>query len=158
MKISSFFKIHIFFLLLIFCFFCYPSIALMQTGGEVSDEAAGENNPDEAAGENNPDEASSNDSQNIPVITSQIQNPLGPGTGVMDFLKSLVGIIIRAGIPLVILALIYSGFLFVEAQGNPNKLITAKKTLLWTVVGSAVLLGAWTIVTILVNTVGAIVA
>jgi hypothetical protein len=156
MKISSFFKIHIFFLLLIFCFFCYPSVALMQTEGEVSDEVAGENNPDEAVGENNPDEAAG--SNPVVGITSQIQNPLGPGTGVMDFLKSLVGIIIRAGIPLVILALIYSGFLFVEAQGNPNKLITAKKTLLWTVVGSAVLLGAWTIVTILVNTVGAIVA
>lgn len=86
-----------------------------------------------------------------------IQNPLGPGSNLGTFLESLIGIIVQAGIPLVVLALVYSGFRFVLAQGNPEKLVEARRILLWTVVGTAILLGAWTIATIVSNTIAAII-
>jgi len=88
----------------------------------------------------------------------QIENPLGPGGNIPSFIQSLLGIIVRAGIPLVVLALVYTGFLFVYSRGNPEKLLEAKQALLWSVVGTAVLLGAWTIATILNNTVSAIIS
>jgi hypothetical protein len=41
--------------------------------------------------------------------------------------------------------LIWSGFMFVSAQGNPEKIETAKSRLLYTIIGAILLLGAWTI-------------
>ena len=46
------------------------------------------------------------------------------------------------GVPIIALAIIYAGFLFVTAQGNSEKLTKAKKTLLYTLIGAALLLGA----------------
>jgi len=92
------------------------------------------------------------------VITEQIENPLGDGSSLPAFIQSLLGIVVRAGIPLVVLALVYTGFRFVEARGNPEKLSKAKNLLLYTVIGSAVVLGAWTIATILTNTINLIIS
>jgi len=92
------------------------------------------------------------------VITEQIENPLGDGSSLPAFVESLLGIIVRAGIPLIVLALVYTGFRFVEARGNPGKIEDAKKLLLWTVIGSAIILGAWTIATILTNTITTIIS
>lgn len=87
-----------------------------------------------------------------------IENPLGPGSNLPAFIESLLGILVRAGIPLVVLALVYTGFRFVEARGNPTKIAEAKQLLLYTVIGTAILLGAWTITTILTNTLNLIIA
>lgn len=87
-----------------------------------------------------------------------IENPLGDGSSLPAFVQSLLGIIIRAGIPIVVLALVYTGFRFVLARGNPVKISEAKHLLLWTVIGSAVVLGAWTIATILTNTINLIIS
>jgi len=45
----------------------------------------------------------------------------------------------------VALAVIYSGFLFVFARGNSEKLGKAKDALLYTLIGAAILLGSWAI-------------
>lgn len=82
-----------------------------------------------------------------------IQNPLGPGSNIPIFIENLIAIIIQAGIPLIVLALVYSGLRFVLARGNPEKLVEARKVLLWTLVGASILLGAWTIATIVNNTI-----
>jgi hypothetical protein len=87
-----------------------------------------------------------------------IENPLGDGSNLPAFIESLLGIIVRAGIPLVVLALVYTGFRFVEARGNPEKITDAKRLLLYTVIGTAILLGAWTIATILTNTINAVIS
>ena len=54
---------------------------------------------------------------------------------------------------MVALAIIYSGFLFVAARGNSEKLTKAKDTLLYTIIGAAILLGAWAIATMISSTV-----
>lgn len=92
------------------------------------------------------------------TITEQIENPLGAGGTLPAFIQSLLGIVVRIGIPLVILALVYTGFRFVEARGNPDKISKAKKLLLYTTIGSAVVLGAWTIANILTNTINLIIS
>jgi len=79
-----------------------------------------------------------------PVVT--VKNPLGDNiTDIPKFIEVLVTIVLTVGIPIVALAIIYTGFLFVAAQGNPEKLTKARKALLYTLIGGALLLGAFVI-------------
>lgn len=72
-----------------------------------------------------------------------LPNPL---TGVNSFgelIQKILRVVVDIGVPVATLFIIYSGFLFVKAQGNPEKLKEAKETFFWTIIGTAVLLGAW---------------
>ncbi len=70
-------------------------------------------------------------------------NPLGPKTTTLSkFLESILDIIIRVGSVIVILMLVFVGFKFVTARGEPGEISEAKQMLLWTVVGALILLGA----------------
>jgi hypothetical protein len=70
--------------------------------------------------------------------------------------REILKIVITVGVPIVALAIIYSGFLFVAAQGNPEKLKKAKDTLLYVIIGAAILLGAYVIAEAIEATVAAI--
>lgn len=94
----------------------------------------------------------------LPVISfsaGTIDNPLGPNGAktIQDFIKIFLIGAIKVGLPVIALAIIYSGFLFVKAQGNPEKITEAKDALLYTLVGAAILLGAWAISQLISNTV-----
>jgi len=77
----------------------------------------------------------------------KILNPLGttgPNSIPVLIQKILEGVL-KIGIPVIALAIIYCGFLFVKAQGKPEELKKAKEALLYTLIGAAILLGAWAI-------------
>lgn len=80
-----------------------------------------------------------------------LSNPLDGGEGktpivsFTDFIARLLNIVIMVGIPIVVLAIIWAGFLYVKAQGNPEKIKAAHQTLLWTIIGAALLIGSYTI-------------
>jgi hypothetical protein len=61
-------------------------------------------------------------------------------------IPQLLGVILEAvvylGTIILVLMLVYVGFLFVMAQGKPDKLKEARTALLWTVIGGLLLLGA----------------
>ena len=76
-----------------------------------------------------------------PQLTG-LPNPLKVDT-LAAFVQKVLEIVTTIGIPIVAIFIIYSGFLFVKARGNPEELKTAKQTFLWTVVGAAILLGSW---------------
>lgn len=79
-------------------------------------------------------------------ITTTINNPLGNKINdIPSFIKEVINIVLVVGIPIVALFIIYTGFLFVEAQGNPEKLTKAKKALVYTLIGAVLLLGAFVI-------------
>jgi hypothetical protein len=83
----------------------------------------------------------------INVSTTGIANPLGT-TGpqnIPDFIERLIKLVLTVGIPVLVLAFIYAGFLYVKAQGNSGELEVAHRTLLYTVIGGALLLGAYVI-------------
>ena len=66
----------------------------------------------------------------------------------------IIDLLINRVAPVVVtVALVYSGFLFVQAQGNPSKLQKAKAALLWTIVGAVLLIGASVIFSIVTSTV-----
>ena len=89
----------------------------------------------------------------IPFVAyGALKNPLKFQT-VPAFIAALLDIVVKIGAPIAVLFIIYSGFLFVKAQGNEEKITEAKRALGWTLVGTAVLLGSWAISEIIKNTI-----
>ena len=89
-----------------------------------------------------------------PGAGSGIQNPLKPEISTFSaFLTTLLNIIITIAVPIVVLAVVYSGFLFVTAQGNETKLEKAKKVIVWTLIGGVLVLGAQVVATAIQGTV-----
>ncbi len=87
-----------------------------------------------------------------PSQFSKLKNPIKSST-IQEFVRNILEGVLKVGIPLVALAIIYSGFLFVTALGNPGKIEEAKKTLTNTIIGAALLLGAWGLSELIVETV-----
>jgi hypothetical protein len=79
-------------------------------------------------------------------ITTGIKNPLSSTfSDIPSFIKGVLKAVLIIGIPIITLAIIYSGFLFVTAQGNSEQLKKAKKAILYTLIGAALLLGSMVI-------------
>ncbi|MFA5764054.1 MAG: hypothetical protein WC915_04540 [archaeon] len=85
--------------------------------------------------------------------SAQIQNPLKGVGNITGLVSSMMVYVTRIGGVIAIFAFIYSGFLFVKAQGNPEGLKTAKTVFKNTVIGVAILLGAQLIASIVVGTI-----
>ncbi len=64
-------------------------------------------------------------------------------TNLLDLINSLLmNVALPIGAVLAVLYIIYAGFSFVTAQGNPKKIEDAKQRLLWALIGTGILLGA----------------
>ena len=86
-----------------------------------------------------------------------IKNPLGSNIpDIPSFIRVIIDFVLLIGVPIVALALIYSGFLFVTSLGNSEKLTKAKKTFIYTLIGAAILLGAFVIANAIKGTVDCI--
>jgi hypothetical protein len=72
---------------------------------------------------------------------SNAVSPLACGT-IAACLNIVLDAVVLLVFPIIVLMIVYTGFLFVVAQGNSSKLEAARKALLWTVVGALVVLGA----------------
>lgn len=89
-----------------------------------------------------------------PCETSgKICNPLKNATSLTALIQNVLVKVLQIGIPIVALAIIYSGFLFVFARGNEENLTKAKSALLYSIIGAAILLGSWAIAELIQNTV-----
>jgi hypothetical protein len=87
-----------------------------------------------------------------------IPNPFNCGGAdpctLFTFLEAIVNnIIMPIGVVLAVLAFIYTGFLYVTAQGNASQIGKAHTALRNSIIGTAILLGAWSIATVIRNTV-----
>jgi uncharacterized membrane protein len=72
----------------------------------------------------------------------QLTNPLTVNT-IAEFVQKLLEVVVNIGVIVLGIMLVYVGYLFVVAQGNEEKLREAKRAFVWTVIGGAILLGAW---------------
>jgi hypothetical protein len=73
--------------------------------------------------------------------TGGLTNPLN-ASSLTDLLQLVLHTIVQLGSILLVVALVWVGFLFVAAQGAEEKIRDARNALVWTVVGGLVLLGA----------------
>lgn len=88
-----------------------------------------------------------------------LQNPLKGGCSLYNLIKLVVNdVVLPIGGVVVVFFIIYGGFLMATSAGNEEKLKTAKKTVFWTLIGAAVLLGSWAIATAVENTIKQITA
>lgn len=92
-------------------------------------------------------------------ISIRIDNPFKVGNDLYSLLQAIVNnIILPIGGILAVLAFVYSGFLYVTAAGNETKLAKAHKALLYTAIGTALLLGSWVFANVIRNTVNQLIA
>jgi len=77
-------------------------------------------------------------------LSVSLRNPLKVGT-IPKFIAAILDIVISIGTWVAVFFIIYSGFLFIKARGDVKGLETAKKTFFGTVIGTAILLGAFVI-------------
>lgn len=84
---------------------------------------------------------------------ARLDNPLKSNSTIPELIRTILVGMLKIGIPVVALAIIYCGFLFVAARGKPEAITKAKSALLYTLIGAAILLGAWAIATLIANTV-----
>jgi len=82
--------------------------------------------------------------------TPGIPNPIKACT-FSALIRDITQIVLTVGLPLAALMIIYSGFLFVTAQGNEEQLKKAKQNFYWAIIGAAVIIGARVIAEAVVN-------
>ncbi len=73
------------------------------------------------------------------------ENPLGPIKDIQTLIDKILGIVVKVGLPIVAISIIYVGFLFVIARGSDEKLKQAKEAFVYTMIGGAIVLGAFVI-------------
>ncbi len=112
--------------------------------GPLSASASGVTNP--GGGVTNPGGGVTNPGGGItnPGCSGEgaLTNPLGDTCTLADLLGKILDAMVAIGTVVVTIMLVYCGFLFVVAQGNEEKIRSARSALLWTVIGALVLLGA----------------
>ena len=87
-------------------------------------------------------------------LNATIPNPLGSTTNLVDFIKKVVDtVIMPLGAIIAVIMFILTGFTYVMAQGNEAKVKSARSMLINTVIGTAVLLGAWVITDVVTKTI-----
>ena len=81
-------------------------------------------------------------------------NPITYGgiTTIPCFLLALVDLVFLIGVPIIVLFIIYAGFLFVTAGGNESQIEKAKTSGMWCLIGGLILLGAKAIALAIQNT------
>lgn len=82
----------------------------------------------------------------------QFKNPLA-FDGITDLLMAILNVMIIISTPIVVFFIIYAGFMYVTAQGNPEKIAAASKALLYGIIGGVIIVGAVSIVAIISNVV-----
>ena len=86
---------------------------------------------------------------------STIKNPI-EATNIIELIDRVINVLLYLAVPIVTLAIIYSGFLYIKALGKPNEITKATGTITWVLVGTAILLAAKVIALIILNTVKSI--
>ena len=88
--------------------------------------------------------------------------PGGGGGGLTNPIKAksidaliaiILDFVVTIGTPIVVIMIIFSGFKFVAARGKPDEITTAKRSLIWVLVGAAIILGAQVLKTVITGTV-----
>ncbi len=95
-------------------------------------------------------------------VNIKLENPFKCDTGTKCTLFDLVyavlnNIVMPIAAVAVVVWIIWAGFSFLMAQGNPGKIDAAKQNLLWALIGAGVLLGAAGIAKVVENTVEALI-
>ncbi len=90
------------------------------------------------------------------ILDVHLNNPLKVNN-IQDAVKFFVNTLIKIAIPFIVVFFIWAGLKFILAQGKPDKITEAKKMFWYTIIGTLLILGAWTITNAIIGTVNSIV-
>jgi hypothetical protein len=76
------------------------------------------------------------------TLSIKLQNPLVGVNTLPDFIDHVLTGIVQLLTPVIVIMFLWTGFLFVKAQGAPEALTKAKSSLMYTIIGAALVLGA----------------
>lgn len=143
-------KKYLFASVLVFTMFITLGSILVYAQGSGDNQGAGSGeNQGSGSGEN--EGVGSGKNQDIPI---KIENPFRGGDTLQELLATIINeIVFPVGGILAVLAFVWSGFMYVTARGDETKLKTAHRALLYTAVGTAVLLGALVISQVIEGTI-----
>lgn len=83
-----------------------------------------------------------------------LESPLNSNfSSIPAFIAGALKALAVIALPIITLFLVISGFLFITAQGNQQKLDTAKKNFFYVIIGALLILGAWILATLIAGTV-----
>ncbi len=85
--------------------------------------------------------------------SQSVDNPIGAFSSIPALIAAIVNVFLIIAVPIIVFFLIYAGFLYVTAQGNPMKIQQAHKALVYGLVGGVIIIGARVITAIVQNTV-----
>jgi len=69
-----------------------------------------------------------------------IENPLSKTSDIYTLVMKILDFLIILAIPLSAILIVYSGLLYITSAGNAEKIKTAQKTLIWALIGFAIVL------------------
>ncbi len=81
----------------------------------------------------------------------RFDNPIG-ATNFPELIYKILDAVVKLGAVFVVLFIVYAGYKFVTAQGNPAEISAAKSILFYTLIGAVILLGAEAIAQVVCNT------
>ncbi len=89
------------------------------------------------------------------TFTVRFVNPLNKDK-ISDLIKAAIDIVLQLAVPVVVIFFMWAGFQYIAAQGNSTKLAKAHSTFFYTVIGTAILFGAWALAQIVAETIKSI--
>lgn len=75
-------------------------------------------------------------------------DPFG-GKTIFDIIQKIIGYLIKIGVPILAIMIIYGGFLILTAGDSPEKVKSGKDVILWAVVGYIIVLCSWGVIYIM---------
>ena len=91
----------------------------------------------------------------LPLITEAVSmpNPI-ESQSFFELLNKIIDFIFAISIPITALMIIIAGFYFITAQGEPEKIQTAKRIIIWALIGFLIVLLAKGLIKLLEQIVG----
>jgi hypothetical protein len=83
------------------------------------------------------------------------ENPLGGVSELDQLFLEIVNVLLIIAVPVIVFFIIFAGFTYVTAQGNPEKIKLASQSLLYGIIGGVIILGSSAIMVIIRNLVDA---
>ncbi len=88
-----------------------------------------------------------------PKVFPKIQNPLNKDfSDIPSLINGVVDLALRLGVIVAVLALVWVGFKFIIAQGNPGEIDKAKQALWWVIIGIFILFSSKIVIEIIKGT------
>jgi hypothetical protein len=89
------------------------------------------------------------------IGSSTLVNPFSSASSIPELLGALLNVLLIISVPFIVIFIIYAGFTYVTARGNPEKVKAANRSLLYALLGSVIVFGAYALFAILQSVVDA---